>query len=146
MTTRKYRIAVLGTGNIGTDLLIKIQRSPLLECVAFVGRSFTSAGMLKARSLQVTCSDQSIDFFRTDNQVDLVFDATSAQDHLVHAPVFKEKKIRVIDLTPAKIGPMCVPAVNMTECLTEWNLNMVTCGGQASIPVAWAIGKTQNEV
>jgi acetaldehyde dehydrogenase len=147
MVSGKYRVAILGTGNIGTDLLIKIQRSSLLECVAFVGRSFSSTGMLKASTLQVNCSDQSIDFFRTKTgSVDLVFDATSAQDHLIHAPVFKENNIRVIDLTPAKIGPMCVPAVNMTECLNEWNLNMVTCGGQASIPVAWAIGKTQNDI
>jgi len=147
LNSRPYKVAVLGTGNIGTDLLLKIQRSELLECVAFVGRSFASAGMAKARSLGVFCSDQSIDYFRTTTQkIDLVFDATSAKDHAVHAPVFRELGIRAIDLTPAKIGPMCVPAVNLSECLDEWNINMVTCGGQASIPLAWAIGQTQDQI
>jgi acetaldehyde dehydrogenase len=144
---KPYKVAILGTGNIGTDLLLKIQRSKLMECVAFVGRSASSAGMTKARTLGVFCSDQSIDFFKqADRKIDLVFDATSAKDHLVHAPIFREMGIRAIDLTPAKIGPMCVPAVNLGECLNEWNLNMVTCGGQASIPLAWAIGQTHADI
>jgi len=139
-----YKVAILGTGNIGTDLLLKIQRSPHLDCVAFIGRSYASSGMVKARSLGVFCSDQSIDFFRKPElAIDLVFDATSARDHLIHAPILRQKGIRTIDLTPAKVGPMCVPAVNLSESLDAWNLNMVTCGGQASIPIAWAIGKTQ---
>jgi acetaldehyde dehydrogenase len=144
---KKYRVAILGSGNIGTDLLVKAMRSPYLEPVAFVGRSFSSQGMSKANSLGVPCSDQSIKFFQDKaGAIDLVFDATSAKDHLVHAPVFKSLGMRVIDLTPAKVGPMCVPAVNMKQCLGEMNLNMVTCGGQASIPVAYAIGQTQKDL
>lgn len=147
MSRKPYKVAILGTGNIGTDLLLKIQRSERMECVAFVGRSTSSAGMAKARSLNVFCSDQSIDFFsHTDKKIDLVFDATSARDHILHAPVLRNLGIRAIDLTPAKVGPICIPAVNLSECLNEWNLNMVTCGGQTSIPIAWAIGQTQNEI
>lgn len=143
----KYRIAILGSGNIGTDLMIKTQRSPYLECVAFVGRSRNSAGMAKAVSLGVPYSDQSIQYI-VDHayEIDLVFDATSARDHKVHAPILKDLGIRAIDLTPAKIGPMAVPAVNMGECMGELNINMVTCGGQASIPLAHAIGRTHARV
>lgn len=143
----KYPIAILGSGNIGTDLLVKCRRSTFLECVAFVGRSFTSPGMVKAQSLGVTCSDRSIAYIKDHcRDIKLVFDATSAKDHLVHAPILKELGITVVDLTPAHIGPMCVPGVNMSESLTEGNLNMVTCGGQASIPIAYAIGQTQGAV
>jgi len=143
----RFPVAILGTGNIGTDLLLKIQRSPHLVCRAFVGRNTNSAGMIKARSLGVYCSDRSIDYFlETNERIDLVFDATSAKDHLRHAPVFRELGIRAIDLTPSNVGQMCVPAINMASSLNEWNLNMVTCGGQASSPLAWAIGQTQGGI
>ncbi|MFA6074228.1 MAG: acetaldehyde dehydrogenase (acetylating) [Negativicutes bacterium] len=139
---RRMRIAILGSGNIGTDLLIKVARSEWLECGLFVGRNFSSPGMVKAASLCVKMSDQSINAI-VDNAdtIDLVFDATSAKDHLYHAPILKSLGIRVIDMTPARIGKLCVPAVNMKECLSEDNINMVTCGGQASIPIAWAISR-----
>jgi len=144
---KKYRVAILGSGNIGTDLLLKMIRSPYLECVAFVGRSFSSQGMMKANALGVPCSDRSISYFQSkSSEVDLVFDATSARDHMVHAPILKSLNIRAIDLTPARMGPLCVPAVNRDDCLEEMNINMVTCGGQASIPIAHAIGKTQTGV
>jgi acetaldehyde dehydrogenase len=103
--------------------------------------------MTKAGTLGVTCSDRSIHYVEENpGLIDLVFDATSAKDHLEHAPILKALGIQVIDLTPAKVGPMCVPAVNKAECLNEQNINMVTCGGQASIPVAYAIGKTHEKV
>lgn len=144
---KKFKVAILGTGNIGTDLLIKTQRSPYLECVAFVGRSSNSSGMAKAMSMGITCSDQSINYIITNNEhIDLVFDATSARDHLIHAPIFKELGIIAIDLTPAKVGVMSVPAVNMSDCLSANNINMITCGGQASIPLAYAIGQSQKNV
>lgn len=144
---KKFRIAILGSGNIGTDLLIKAQRSQYLQCVAFVGRSRNSPGLAKAMSLGVPFSDKSVQYI-VDHaaEIDLVFDATSARDHVVHAPILKGLGLRVIDLTPAKLGPMSVPAVNIQECLGEMNINMVTCGGQASIPIAHAIGQTQKDV
>lgn len=143
----KYRVAILGSGNIGTDLLIKIKRSSFIECVAFIGKDYSSAGMAKAQSIGVLCSDKSINYIKENpDSIDLVFDATSANDHSLHAPVLENLGIKAIDLTPARVGKMCVPAVNLKECINESNLNMITCGGQASIPIAYAIGNTQNDV
>lgn len=103
--------------------------------------------MAKARTLGVPCSDKSIAYIQEHaDDIDLVFDATSAKDHTIHAPILQGLGIRVIDLTPAKIGPMCIPAVNLEDSLGSDNLNMVTCGGQASIPVAFAIGRTHSDV
>lgn len=142
-----YNVAILGSGNIGTDLLIKIMRSKVLKCVAFIGRNYSSPGMVKARTLGVNCSDQSIKYIEEHaDDIDLVFDATSAKYHLIHAPIFKKLNIVAIDMTPAKIGPMCIPSVNLEDSLSEMNLNMVTCGGQASIPIAYAIGESQKNV
>lgn len=144
---RKLKVAIIGSGNIGTDLLLKVLRSPSLECGAFIGRNLSSAGMMKALSLCVPISAEGIDYIeKNPSCCDLVFDATSARSHLEHAPILKKLNKRVIDLTPAKIGLMSVPSVNLAECLTEFNVNMVTCGGQASIPVAYAIGQTQVDV
>jgi acetaldehyde dehydrogenase len=144
---KKYRIAILGSGNIGTDLLIKIQRSNNLECVAFIGRSQNSRGMLKAIEMGVTSSDKSINYIiNHPSEIDLVFDATSAKDHKLHAPIFKKLGVRCIDLTPAKIGPMCVPSVNSKECLNEANINMISCGGQASIPIAKALSRIHKNI
>lgn len=144
---RKLKVAIIGTGNIGTDLLIKVLRSPNLECGAFIGRNLSSSGMLKASSLGVTVSAEGIDYIvKNPECCDLVFDATSAKSHSEHAPVLAKLNKRVIDLTPAKVGLMSVPCVNLNDSLAESNVNMVTCGGQASIPVAYAIGQTQSEV
>ena len=144
---QKLKIAILGGGNIGTDLLIKVLRSPVLECGAFVGRNISSAGMMKALSLGVNVSADGIDYIKKHpNCCELVFDATSAKSHLEHAPVFKSLNKRVVDLTPAKIGLMSVSSVNLEDSLAEFNVNMVTCGGQASIPIAYAIGQTQKDV
>ncbi len=146
-STGKLKVAVIGSGNIGTDLLIKVLRSPYLECGAFIGRNLSSSGMMKALSLNITVSADGIDYIvKNPDCCDLVFDATSAKSHLVHAPILKKMNKRVIDLTPAKIGLMSVPSVNLEDSLTEFNVNMVTCGGQASIPVAYAIGKSQSDV
>jgi acetaldehyde dehydrogenase len=144
---QKLRVAILGSGNIGTDLLIKAMRSPLLECTAFVGRNLSSPGMLKAQMMGVPLSAESIHYFeKKPDSFDLVFDATSAKDHRIHAPILEKLGKIVVDLTPAKVGALCVPAANMDECLGESNINMITCGGQASIPIAYAIGKTQSQI
>lgn len=144
---RKLKVAIIGSGNIGTDLLIKVLRSPYLECGAFIGRNLSSSGMVKALSLGVRVSAEGIDYIvKNPDCCDLVFDATSAKSHQVHAPILKKLNKRVIDLTPAKIGLMSVPSVNLADALAESNVNMVTCGGQASIPVAYAIGQTHTDV
>ncbi len=130
---KKLKVGILGTGNIGTDLLLKIVRSEFLECKAFVGRNLNSTGMRKAVELGIPISDKSIEAFKSGLfDVDLVFDATSAQMHKKHAPIFENMGILAIDMTPSQVGTMCVPAINMEECLGKKNMNMITCGGQAS--------------
>lgn len=144
---RKLRVAILGSGNIGTDLLYKVQRSNYLECTAFIGRNLGSSGIVRAQKLSVPVSAEGIDYIsKNPDCCDLVFDATSASAHAVHAPILARLGKIAIDLTPAKLGPMCIPAVNLEACLKEKNVNMVTCGGQASIPVAYAIGQTQADI
>lgn len=143
----KAKVAILGSGNIGTDLLIKTLRSPFLDCSAFIGRNLSSKGMSKAVSLNVKVSDQGIDaIIKNPDCCDIVFDATSALSHQHHAKVLRELRKIVIDLTPARIGHFCIPAINLHECLNYDNVNMVTCGGQASIPLAFVIGRTFQKV
>ncbi len=139
---RKMKVAILGSGLIGTDLLIKVLRSKYLECRLFIGRNLQSAGMSKAINLGVPVSDRSIEAIQADpGGFELVFDATSAHFHAIHAPILKKLGIIAIDMTPAQVGSMCIPAVNLRECLDRDNVNMVTCGGQASTPIAYAIGQ-----
>jgi acetaldehyde dehydrogenase len=141
------KVAILGSGNIGTDLLIKVLRSPHLECALFIGRNLASPGMAKAAGLNVPISDKSIDaIVRDPDCCELVFDCTSAIDHKKHWPVLKRLGKRVIDMTPAKLGKMCIPAVNLADCLESGNVNMISCGGQTSIPMAYAVGQTQSGV
>jgi acetaldehyde dehydrogenase len=103
--------------------------------------------MQTAQKMGVPISAGSIGFIEENPDCcDLVFDATTAKDHLRHAPILRKLGKLAIDLTPAKVGGMCVPAVNMQDCLLQDNVNMVTCGGQASIPIAHVIGKTQSDV
>ena len=143
----KLRVAILGSGNIGTDLLIKIQRSEFLECVLFIGRGLSSPGMAKAIGMGVKVSDESINaIVKNSDLIDLVFDATCAKDAEIHWDIIDKLGKIVVDLTPAKIGVFCIPAVNLDEVLDYRNVNMITCGGQASIPIAHVIGKTQKNV
>jgi acetaldehyde dehydrogenase len=143
---RKLQTAILGTGNIGTDLLVKVVRSSLLECRLFAGRNLSSPGMIKADGMGIPVSSKSIDAIRERaDELDLVFDATTAQDHMRHAPIFEELGLLAIDLTPAKVGLMCVPAVNLEDCLQARNVNMVSCGGQAAIPLAHAIAEASRD-
>jgi acetaldehyde dehydrogenase (acetylating) len=146
-SSKKVKVAILGSGNIGTDLLVKIMRSPYIECSLFIGRHLGTPGMNKANSLGIKVSDLSIEAIERDPDCcDLVFDATSALDHNIHWPILKRLGKRVIDMTPSGIGEMCVPAINIDQCLNYQNINMITCGGQASIPLANVIGSTQKGV
>jgi acetaldehyde dehydrogenase len=143
----KLKVAIIGSGNIGTDLLVKARRSPYIDCSMFIGRHFNSPGMNKASSMGVKISDLSIEAIERDPDCcQLVFDATSALDHKKHWPILKKLNIKVIDMTPSAIGEMCIPALNIEHCLHYDNVNMVTCGGQASIPLAQVIGNTHPEV
>jgi len=144
---RKIKVAILGSGNIGTDLLYKVLRSPWLECSLFIGRNLGSKGISRALSLGVSVSDKGIQAIQASPECcDIVFDCTSALSHQIHAPILAELGIIAIDLTPAKLGPFCIPAINLDSCLDSVNVNMITCGGQASIPLAYVLGKTQRQV
>ncbi len=141
------RVAIIGTGNIGTDLLLKVQRSPLLECGLFAGRNLESAGMRTARDLGVPVSDRSIDaIVERAGDFDLVFDSTSALHAKRHWSMLEPLGIAVVDLTPAKLGELCIPALNLAECVNRPNLCMVTCGGQASVPLAACVTATHEHV
>jgi acetaldehyde dehydrogenase (acetylating) len=143
----RLRVGIVGTGDIGTDLLLKVQRSPHLECALFVGRKLDSAGMRTATTLGVPVTDRRIEAIAEDpDAFDLVFDATSALDAKRHWEILSALGIPVIDLTPAKLGKLCIPALNLDECVHEPNLCMVTCGGQASVPLAYCIVATQPRV
>ncbi|GHH52843.1 acetaldehyde dehydrogenase (acetylating) [Lentzea cavernae] len=137
------KVAVIGSGNIGTDLVIKVlKRSSALEVVALVGIDPASDGLAKARGLGVaTTADgiQGLVGLPGFDEIEIVFDATSAGAHAKHAEILAAHGKKVIDLTPAAIGPMVVPTVNLDEHLDAPNVNMVTCGGQATIPIVAAI-------
>lgn len=139
---KKLRVAILGSGNIGTDLLVKCRRSTSLEPVVVAGRRKESPGLCLAAGLGVDMTWHGVEaLLCTPEAYDLVFDCTSAADAKESAPKFKALGKKVIDLTPARVGPMAVPVLNRFDMLRHDNVNMVTCGGQASIPLAWALGK-----
>lgn len=139
----KAPVAIIGSGNIGTDLMFKIERlSKELECVALIGIDPSSDGLARARRIGKATSHQGVeglvalpDFPR----VEIVFDATSAGAHRHHNEVLQRHGKMVIDLTPAAIGPFIVPSVNLEAHAASRNVNMVTCGGQATIPIVAAI-------
>lgn len=139
---KKIKVGIIGTGNIGSDLLVKILRSPVLECGVFTGQNPDSEGIKRAKTLGVKTSFKSIKAI-IDNPdcCEIVFDATSAQGHQYNAPILKKLKKFVIDMTPSKIGKMCIPIINLDKSLKELNINMVSCGGQATIPIVMAIMK-----
>lgn len=144
---RKLRVGIIGTGNIGTDLLLKVQRSELLECALFAGRNSRSPGIRNAQELGVPTSDRSLaPFVEQPELFDLVFDATSAADAKRHYAALAPLGIPVIDLTPAKLGQMCVPALNLADCVGQPNICMVTCGGQAAVPLAHCVMRTHPHV
>ncbi len=141
----KIKCAIIGSGNIGTDLMMKIvRRSDILELAAMVGIDAGSEGLAMARDLGVATTHGGIEGLQAMAcypEIRIVFDATSAYAHAKHNDVLQAAGIRVIDLTPAALGPFTVPAVNGLAHALAPNVNMVTCGGQATIPIVAAISR-----
>ena len=144
----KLKAAIIGSGNIGTDLMVKLGRSEHLELTAVIGIDPQSDGLRRAREAGYAGVDTGIDGFLADPnlEADIIFDATSAKAHIYNDKVCQERGIKMIDLTPAAIGPYVSPAVNIDEHLNKNNINMITCGGQATIPMVAAINRVANVV
>ncbi|QFU25370.1 acetaldehyde dehydrogenase (acetylating) [Shewanella eurypsychrophilus] len=144
-SSKKIKVAIIGSGNIGTDLMIKIMRtSSVLEMAAMVGIDAASDGLARAKRLGVVTTHEGIDglvALPDFNEIKVVFDATSAGAHKHHDKILQSYGKQVIDLTPAAIGPYTVPVVNIDEHLDAGNVNMVTCGGQATIPMVAAVSQ-----
>jgi acetaldehyde dehydrogenase len=137
----RIRAAVIGPGNIGTDLLMKLRRSAAVEPVLMAGIDPDSPGLARARELGVEASARGIGAVLERDDVGLVFEATSARAHVANAPLLEAAGKRVVDLTPAAVGHYVVPSVNLARNIDAANVNMVTCGGQATIPIVHAIDR-----
>ena len=146
--SKKIKCALIGPGNIGTDLLYKLRRSPVLEPVWMVGIDPESEGLKRAAELGLKVTAEGVDGLLPHvlaDEVQIAFDATSAYVHAENTRKLNALGVLMIDLTPAAIGPYCVPPVNLAEHVGrgEMNVNMVTCGGQATIPMVAAISRVQ---
>lgn len=138
----KLKVAILGSGNIGTDLMYKIERSPFLQMAVMIGIDPESEGLKRARYKGYKTVENGIDgFLENPHLADLVFDATSAYAHKRHHDELTKLGKKIIDLTPAAIGPFVVPPVNLHQEINVSDVNMVTCGGQATIPIVYAINR-----
>lgn len=135
----KVKVGIIGSGNIGTDLLFKLQRSELLDPVMMVGIVESSDGLRMACERGVKTSHYGIEDLLKEEGIKIAFDATGAKPHLRHAPLLEKAGIFTIDLTPAAIGPLVVPAINLKEHLDAKNVNLITCGAQATVPIVRAI-------
>lgn len=145
--SKKLKVAIVGSGNIGTDLMIKVMRNAqYLEMGAMVGIDPASDGLARAARMGVPTTHEGVEGLTrlpVFNEIDFVFDATSAGAHVKNDALLRSHKpnLRLIDLTPAAIGPYCVPVVNLEQHLQALNVNMVTCGGQATIPMVAAVSR-----
>lgn len=139
---KKLKVAIIGSGNIGTDLMYKIERCEYLEMSVMVGIDPESEGLQRAKARGYLVIDNGIDgLLEHSDAFDVVFDATTAKAHQMHTEKVEVLGKRMIDLTPAAIGPFVVPAANLSEHLDKTNVNMITCGGQATIPIVYAINE-----
>ena len=141
-TNNRVKVAILGSGNIGSDLMFKILRDPgHMELALLAGIEPQSEGLTRARALGINASHAGIQAILDDPEIRIVFDATSAHAHVRHARMLKEAGRIAIDLTPAARGPYVIPPVNLGAHTSETNVNLITCGGQATIPLVYAVSR-----
>jgi acetaldehyde dehydrogenase len=142
MASEKVKVAIIGSGNIGTDLMFKLRRSEVLELTWMVGVVPDSDGLRRARELGYHTTHKGIDDLKDHlDDFEMAFDATTAHAHYKHAELLKQWGKIAIDLTPAAIGPYVVPVVNLDQYLDHQNVNLVTCGGQATVPMVRAVSR-----
>ncbi|WP_028927527.1 acetaldehyde dehydrogenase (acetylating) [Pseudonocardia acaciae] len=142
MGSERVTAAIVGPGNIGTDLLAKLRDSAVIDVRYMVG-VVESDGLKRARERGIAASAEGVDWLlRQDPLPELVFEATSAHAHQANAPRYAEAGIQAVDLTPAHLGPMVCPPVNLEEHIAAPNVSMITCGGQATIPMVAAVSRT----
>ena len=136
----KIKVGIIGPGNIGSDLMYKVMKSKNLQMHMMTG-VVESEGIKRAAGLGFKTSIEGVNAVASDPEIQIVFDATSAKAHLQHAPILKAAGKIAIDMTPAAVGPYVVPCANLDKLTDEVNFNMVTCGGQATVPIAYAINR-----
>lgn len=136
----KIKVGIIGPGNIGTDLMYKVMRSKYLQMHLLAG-IVESEGITRAKNMNIKTSIRGVDAIAEDPEIRITFDATSAKAHLHNAPILKAAGKIAIDMTPAAVGPYVVPCVNLAHLADVDNFNMVTCGGQATVPIAYAINQ-----
>lgn len=142
MQIDKVKVAILGSGNIGTDLMYKLLKQPgRMELALVAGIDPASEGLARARQFGIPTATDGIESILADPDIRIVFDATSAKAHVRHARLLHEHGRIAIDLTPAARGPYVVPPVNLGEHLEVHNVNLITCGGQATIPLVYAVSR-----
>jgi acetaldehyde/propanal dehydrogenase len=143
----KIKCALIGSGNIGTDLMYKLKRSPVLEPVWMIGIDPESEGLSRARDMGLKTTADGVDgvlpHLATDG-VQIAFDATSAYVHKENSDKMNAHGVFMVDLTPAAIGPLCVPPVNLDELAETMNVNMISCAGQATIPIVYGVSRVQS--
>src|SRR5437667_4375797 len=138
----RVKVAIIGSGNIGSDLMYKLLKQPgHMELALLAGIDPTSEGLARARALGITVSADGLKAVLADPDIQIVFDATSAKAHVRHAKALREAGKIAIDLTPAARGPYVVPPANLQEHIDQMNVNMVTCGGQATTPMVYAVSR-----